>query len=117
MTTSYQRRQQHNCLQPQQPVFLLMAFCPGEQKDNFPIVAPADGLTLQAAFIHRITGAIQRQTAINLLPDTKIHLFRSAFENWFYVAQHDNYRQRYDCSCRLRFCEHVKTLIALNEVK
>lgn len=112
MTTTYPRRQ-YTCLPPQQPTFLLMAWCPDEASNDFPMVAPADGLSLQAAFVHRLTGEIQRRTTINLTADQRIHLFRSTFEHWFFVAQRDNYRSRYGCSCRLRFCEHVRTLIAL----
>lgn len=113
MTTTYTGRH-HHCLPPRQPAALLMAFCPDEASDDFPVVAPPHGLTLMVAFIHTDTGRYQGEMQrYDLLPDQKVHLFRSQFRDWFFIAKRDSYRSRYGCSCLQRFCEHVRTLIAL----
>lgn len=111
MSTQY-RRQPQNCLPATQPDYLLMAHLIDETEPYFSMSAPADGLALGAAFKHRETGEVARETVINLPADSRVHLFASEWPGWYFITQYSQFYSRFGCSCRLRFCSHVRALQA-----
>lgn len=88
-----------------------MAHLIDETEPYFSLSAPADGLALGAAFKHRKTGEVARETVINLPADSRVHLFVSEWPGWYFIAQRSNYHQRFGCSCRKQFCEHIRQLV------
>lgn len=89
---------------------ITLAFFPGETKQRFPVPAGIDGKTLAAYRINRWTGERLREKQFHILPDTRVELFKSQWEDLFYVVELDRYRQRWLCSCERELCEHVMAM-------
>lgn len=92
-----------------------LAFCPGETSDYFPMPTGIDGMTLEARRVNAYTGGPVKEgkTTYHAAADTKLHLFRSEWKDLFYIAEYQQYRQRYKCSCGGALCEHIRQLIGL----
>lgn len=112
-TTSGQS-QRWDCL----PLDLLLAYCPEEQAESFPVSGGVYGKTIQAAFLNPRTGQPRRRTSIHLKPDTSLILFKSEYEHWYYICQLSQLHQQYGCSCEegviysrtRQECEHMRQL-------